>query len=81
MHNNDGAQDFASLPPLLNVLSGFGGAGSEHEQNSTDVLDGSGSNPNMSRGYVECIVNRRGVLISNGIFLSVAAFASAIPVC
>lgn len=50
-HNNsDGAQDFASLPPLLNVLSGFGGAGSEHEQNSTEVLDGSGSNPNMSRG-------------------------------
>lgn len=61
MHS-DGAQDFASLPPLLNILSGGGGGGggggvygvggSEHDQNSTDVLDGSGSNPNISRGYV-----------------------------
>lgn len=54
MHS-DGAQDFASLPPLLNILSGGGGGagfgvGSEHDQNSTDVLDGSGSNPNISRG-------------------------------
>lgn len=45
----DGGQDFASLPPLVNMLGGFG-ASSEHDQNSTDVLDGSGSNPNISRG-------------------------------
>ncbi|KAH8311588.1 hypothetical protein KR044_007094 [Drosophila immigrans] len=46
----DGGQDFASLPPLVNMMGGFG-AGSEHDQNSTDVLDGSGSNPNISRGF------------------------------
>ncbi|XP_037940936.1 putative uncharacterized protein DDB_G0282499 isoform X2 [Teleopsis dalmanni] len=44
---NDGAQDFASLPPIVNML----GNSSEHENNSTDVLDGSGSNPNISRGF------------------------------
>ncbi|XP_034138530.1 uncharacterized protein LOC117590197 isoform X6 [Drosophila guanche] len=47
----DGGQEFASLPPLVNMLGGTGGGGttSEHEQNSTDVLDG--SNPNFSRGF------------------------------
>lgn len=45
----DGAQEFASLPPLVNMLGGFG-ASPEHDQNSTDVIDGSGSNPNISRG-------------------------------
>lgn len=41
----DGGQEFASLPPLVNMMggAGAGGAGSEHEPNSTDVLDGSGS--------------------------------------
>ncbi|XP_004531062.1 uncharacterized protein LOC101448638 [Ceratitis capitata] len=43
---NDG-QDFASLPPIVNMLGGS----SEMENNSTDVLDGSGSNPNISRGF------------------------------
>ncbi|XP_034664656.1 uncharacterized protein LOC117899009 isoform X7 [Drosophila subobscura] len=47
----DGGQEFASLPPLVNMMGGTGGGGaaSEHEQNSTDVLDG--SNPNFSRGF------------------------------
>lgn len=45
----DGGQDFTSLPPLVNMMGGFG-ASPEHDQNSTDVLDGSGSNPNISRG-------------------------------
>lgn len=36
--------DFASLPPIINFI------GSEHEQNSTDVLNG--SNPNNSREWV-----------------------------
>ncbi|XP_017470542.1 PREDICTED: myb-like protein AA isoform X2 [Rhagoletis zephyria] len=40
-------QDFASLPPIVNMMGGS----SELENNSTDVLDGSGSNPNMSRGF------------------------------
>ncbi|XP_067617763.1 uncharacterized protein [Eurosta solidaginis] len=40
-------QDFASLPPLVNMMGGS----SEMENNSTDVLDGSGSNPNISRGF------------------------------
>ncbi|XP_070136778.1 uncharacterized protein [Drosophila bipectinata] len=49
----DSGQEFASLPPLVNMMGsgGGGGAGSEHEPNSTDVLDGSGSNPNFSRGF------------------------------
>ncbi|XP_017036338.1 uncharacterized protein [Drosophila kikkawai] len=48
----DGGQEFASLPPLVNMMgAGAGGTGSEHEPNSTDVLDGSGSNPNFSRGF------------------------------
>ncbi|KAH8243003.1 hypothetical protein KR032_003622, partial [Drosophila birchii] len=48
----DGGQEFASLPPLVNMMgAGAGGPGSEHEPNSTDVLDGSGSNPNFSRGF------------------------------
>lgn len=47
---NDGSQDFASLPPMVNIMGGSGGNSSEHENNSTDVLDGSGSNPNISRG-------------------------------
>ncbi|XP_011205207.2 signal transducer and activator of transcription B isoform X2 [Bactrocera dorsalis] len=41
------AQDFASLPPIVNMMGGS----SEMENNSTDVLDGSGSNPNISRGF------------------------------
>ncbi|XP_017142622.1 AF4/FMR2 family member 4 isoform X6 [Drosophila miranda] len=45
----DGGQEFASLPPLVNMMGGTGGATSEHEQNSTDVLNG--SNPNFSRGF------------------------------
>ncbi|XP_037823793.1 putative uncharacterized protein DDB_G0277255 isoform X3 [Lucilia sericata] len=48
---NDGSQDFASLPPMVNIMGGSGGTSSEHENNSTDVLDGSGSNPNISRGF------------------------------
>ncbi|XP_053946161.1 uncharacterized protein LOC128855342 isoform X1 [Anastrepha ludens] len=40
-------QDFASLPPIVNMMGGS----SEMENNSTDVLDGSGSNPNISRGF------------------------------
>ncbi|XP_073815610.1 probable cytochrome P450 304a1 isoform X5 [Musca autumnalis] len=51
---NDGSQDFASLPPMVNIMGGGGGSGgnsSEHENNSTDVLDGSASNPNISRGF------------------------------
>lgn len=47
---NDGSQDFASLPPMMNIMGGSGGNSSEHENNSTDVLDGSASNPNISRG-------------------------------
>ncbi|XP_070072905.1 uncharacterized protein [Drosophila takahashii] len=50
-YGGDGGQEFASLPPLVNIMGGAGGAGSEHEPNSTDVLDGSGSNPNFSRGF------------------------------
>jgi len=38
----DGGQEFASLPPLVNMMGGAGGTGSEHEPNSTDVLDGRG---------------------------------------
>ncbi|KAH8354545.1 hypothetical protein KR084_003829 [Drosophila pseudotakahashii] len=49
-YGGDGGQEFASLPPLVNMMGGAG-AGSEHEPNSTDVLDGSGSNPNFSRGF------------------------------
>lgn len=45
------AQDFASLPPIVNMMGGS----SEMENNSTDVLDGSGSNPNISRGYVKYV--------------------------
>ncbi|XP_015038062.2 sun domain-containing protein 1 isoform X6 [Drosophila pseudoobscura] len=45
----DGGQEFASLPPLVNMMGGTGGATSEYEQNSTDVLNG--SNPNFSRGF------------------------------
>ncbi|XP_075147798.1 uncharacterized protein LOC142221847 isoform X2 [Haematobia irritans] len=48
---NDGSQDFASLPPMVNIMGGSGGNSSEHENNSTDVLDGSASNPNISRGF------------------------------
>ncbi|XP_023302431.2 putative mediator of RNA polymerase II transcription subunit 29 isoform X3 [Lucilia cuprina] len=49
---NDGSQDFASLPPMVNIMGGSGGGtSSEHENNSTDVLDGSSSNPNISRGF------------------------------
>ena len=47
---NDGSQDFASLPPMVNIMGGSGGTSSEHENNSTDVLDGSGSHPNINRG-------------------------------
>ncbi|XP_017057082.1 uncharacterized protein LOC108098570 isoform X6 [Drosophila ficusphila] len=50
-YGGDGGQEFASLPPLVNMMGGAGGTGSEHEPNSTDVLDGSGSNPNFSRGF------------------------------
>lgn len=45
------AQDFASLPPIVNMM----GCSSEIENNSTDVLDGSASNPNISRGYVKTV--------------------------
>jgi len=38
----DGGQEFASLPPLVNMMGGAGGTGSEHEPNSTDGLDGRG---------------------------------------
>ncbi|KAL5284109.1 hypothetical protein ACFFRR_006401 [Megaselia abdita] len=44
--------DFASLPPIINFI------GSEHEPNSTDVLNG--SNPNNSRDFRfsdPCLVN------------------------
>ncbi|XP_039151646.1 uncharacterized protein LOC6726669 isoform X4 [Drosophila simulans] len=47
----DGGQEFASLPPLNNMMGGPEGLGCEHEPNSTDVLDGSGSNPNLSKGF------------------------------
>ncbi|XP_033167745.1 uncharacterized protein LOC117145959 isoform X5 [Drosophila mauritiana] len=47
----DGGQEFASLPPLNNMMGGPEGLGCEHEPNSTDVLDGSGSNPNFSKGF------------------------------
>ncbi|KAI8046278.1 hypothetical protein M5D96_002480 [Drosophila gunungcola] len=50
-YGGDGGQEFASLPPLVNMMGGAGGTGSEHGPNSTDVLDGSGSNPNFSRGF------------------------------
>lgn len=88
MHS-DGAQDFASLPPLLNILSGGGGGGgggggvygvggSEHDQNSTDVLDGSGSNPNISRGYVRKKKKNNRIILTS---LFSAAFALVIPAC
>uniref|UniRef100_A0A1A9WHU0 Uncharacterized protein n=1 Tax=Glossina brevipalpis TaxID=37001 RepID=A0A1A9WHU0_9MUSC len=56
----EGSQDFASLPPMVNIMgssSGGGGGGgngnsSEHENNSTDVLDGSTNNPHISRGFI-----------------------------
>ncbi|EDV47763.2 uncharacterized protein Dere_GG12296 [Drosophila erecta] len=50
-YGGDGGQEFASLPPLNNMVGGPERLGSEHEQNSTDVLDGNGSNPNLSKGF------------------------------
>ncbi|XP_016950659.1 uncharacterized protein LOC108024945 isoform X2 [Drosophila biarmipes] len=50
-YGGDGDQEFASLPPLVNMMGGAGGTSSEHEPNSTDVLDESGSNPNINRGF------------------------------
>ncbi|XP_039492428.1 uncharacterized protein LOC120452331 isoform X4 [Drosophila santomea] len=47
----DGGQEFASLPPLNDIMGGPEGLGSEHEPNSTDVLNGSGSHPNISKGF------------------------------
>ncbi|KAI9580480.1 hypothetical protein GQX74_012561 [Glossina fuscipes] len=50
----EGSQDFASLPPMVNIMGGNGGGNgnsSEHENNSTDVLDGSTNNPNINRGF------------------------------
>ncbi|XP_055847589.1 GATA zinc finger domain-containing protein 10 isoform X2 [Episyrphus balteatus] len=52
LQHTDGSVEFASLPPIVNIL------GSENENNSTDVLDGSSSNPNMSRGFSDpCLLN------------------------
>lgn len=46
----DGGQEFASLPPLNNMMGGPEGLGCDQEPNSTDVLDGSESNPNFTKG-------------------------------
>ncbi|EDW95641.2 uncharacterized protein LOC6535273 isoform X1 [Drosophila yakuba] len=50
-YGGDGGQEFASLPPLNDIMGGPEGLGSEHEPNSTDVLNGSGSHPNISKGF------------------------------
>ncbi|XP_043656176.1 uncharacterized protein LOC122622074 isoform X2 [Drosophila teissieri] len=50
-YGGDGGQEFASLPPLNDIMGGPEGLESEHEPNSTDVLNGSGSHSNIGKGF------------------------------